>query len=160
MEKYREEAHAFVLMSMESNLLKLHRENETRNGRRAIEAVHICLLKVDGYLNDVDYDFDSFLTKENETFVNGLLMSFDPFTRDEIRDKLEKDYDLSSEKDLTAYFKEPVICLMRIERSVGLWTKERGANGYFNFLETQIGPQIKHDSEMNFTIEGGLGKSN
>jgi len=39
----------FMLFPMEGNLLKIHRQNEKRNGRRVIEAIHICLLTVDGY---------------------------------------------------------------------------------------------------------------
>jgi len=36
----------FMLFPMEGNLLKIHRQNEKRNGRRVIEGIHICLLTV------------------------------------------------------------------------------------------------------------------
>ena len=124
--KGEENAYAMLFAPMEGNLLKLHRENPNRNGRRAIEAIHVCLLLVDGYLTDTEYDLNGYRTPENEAFVNGLLMSFDPFTNDEIREAAAGYWDLTSPSDLRSYFREPVLCLLRIEKSIALWTEEGG----------------------------------
>lgn len=151
--KGEEDSYAMVLFPMESNMLKLHRQNEAWNGRRAIEAIHICLLTIDGYLKGEEYDFGSFLSEDNKEFVNGLLMSFDPFTNDEIRSVVEEDYHLDSEEDLQRYFQVPVMCLLRIEKSIELWTKEMGANGYFIFLENNMGSMVPQDTEMDYSVE-------
>ncbi len=151
--KGEENAYAMLFAPMEGNLLKLHRENPNRNGRRAIEAIHVCLLLVDGYLTDTEYDLNGYRTPENEAFVNGLLMSFDPFTNDEVREAAAGYWDLTSPSDLRSYFREPVLCLLRIEKSIALWTEEGGANGYFAYLEQTIGAVTPRDLKMNFSVQ-------
>jgi hypothetical protein len=147
-----EELYTFMLHPMEGNLLKLHRQVSSRNGRRVIEAIRMCLLKVDGYINGVEYDFGQFITDENRAFMEGLLASFDPFTNQEISNIAERTYDLNSSDDLKKYFETPVKCLLRIEKSVELWTEELGVNGFFVFIEDQIGQLVEKDEKMNYTI--------
>lgn len=150
--KGEEDAYTMLFFPMEGNLLKLHRENPDRSGRRAIEAIHVCLLLVDGYLTDTEYDLNGYRTPENEALVNGLLMSFDPFTNDDVRDAVEEDWDLTSPADLRSYFSDPIRCLLRIEKSIELWTEEGGANGYFNYLEQTIGTAVPRNLKMEYTV--------
>ncbi len=150
-----EEDHALLLFPMESNMLKLHRENEKRDSRRAIEAIHICLLAIDGYLTDTEYDLGTLLSEENEALAKGLLMSFDPFTNEEVREVLGENYDLDSKEDLESYFQEPVKCLLRLEKSIVTWSKARGNDGYFNYVEDLMGDSIKRDLEMNYSVFAG-----
>ncbi len=152
MKKGDEEEYALLLFPMESNMLKLHRENEKRDSRRAIEAIHICLLTVDGYLTDTEYDLGNLQSEENEALARGLLMSFDPFTNDEVRETLEETYDLSSKEDLESYFAEPVKCLLRLEKSIEFWMKTKGNDGYFNYVEDLMGDSVKSDLEMSFSV--------
>lgn len=147
-----EELYSFVLYPMEGNLLKLHRKVPVRNGRHAIEAIHMCLLKVDGYINEVEYDFGRFITDENKAFLEGLLESFDPFTNQEIFDAANKIYDLNTADGLKRYFETPVKSLLRVERSIELWTKELGVNGYFKFIEDEIGHLIEKDEKMDYAM--------
>lgn len=148
-----EELYSFMLHPMEGNLLKLHRKDTARNGRCAIEAIRMCLLKIDGYINETDYDFSIFITDENKALLEGILMSFDPFTNPEVSSIASRTCDLNSSEDLKRYFTTPVKCLLRIEKSIELWTRELGINGYFNFIEDQIGYFVKKDEKMNYTVE-------
>lgn len=147
-----EDFYDMLFRPMEGNLLKLHREDPKRNGRRVIEAIHICLLTIDGYLTGTEYDFGSFLDDGNRDFVRGLLMSFDPFTNDEIKAVVEEWRNLESPDELRSYFKEPVMCLLRIEKSIENWSREYGANGYFDFLESVMGQDVPRDLKMNFSV--------
>ncbi|WP_051534212.1 hypothetical protein [Desulfitibacter alkalitolerans] len=147
-----EEEYSFLLYPMEGNLLKLHRKDSLRNGRHAIDAIHMCLLKIDGYINGIEYDYDRFVTDENKAFLEGLLASFDPFTNQEIFTIANKTYDLNTSGDLKKYFETPVKCLLRIEKSIELWTKEFGVNGYFKFIEEQMGHLVKKDEKMNYAL--------
>ena len=82
-----------------------------------------------------------------------LLMAFDPCANDEILEVLKqqlKTEELTQEM-LKNYYKLPVMCLLRIKDSVDAWEKQSGANGYFNFIESYMGSQIK-GTEMNFSI--------
>ena len=148
-----EESYSFLLFPMESNLLKVNRIHQINNGRRALEATRLCLHMIDGYLNQIIYDLDEYITASNKVYLNALLMSFDPFTNDEVMALVAQQYQADSPADLEAYFKLPVMCLLRIEKSIELWTKELGVNGYFDFLETQIGITVPDDDKMNFTVQ-------
>lgn len=152
MKKGEEEEHALFMFTMESNLLKLHRVDEKRDSRRAIEAIHICLFTIDGYLTDTEYDMSLFLSDENQALANGLLMSFDPFTNDEIRDVLGEGCQLDAEETLESYFEEPVKCLLRIEKSIEMWLKARGTDGYFQYIEDLMGDAVKRDTRMEYAI--------
>ena len=73
--------------------------------------------------------------------------------RDRIREAAAGYWDLTSPSDLRSYFREPVLCLLRIEKSIALWTEEGGANGYFAYLEQTIGAVIPRDLKMNFSVQ-------
>lgn len=148
-----EDLYSMILISMEGNLLKLHRADEKRDGRSAGEAIHICLLRIEEYLTDWEYDLTAFLTPENESLARGLMMSFDPFTNDEVRAVVEQYYDLGAVEELKSYYQVPIRCLLRIEKSIELWTKNCGSNGYFNFLESNIGTLVERDQKMNFSVQ-------
>ena len=153
--KGNEEAYSFQLFPMESNLLKTNRIKQINNGRRAIEAVRVCLFTVEGYINKVSYDLSEYLTDDVSSFAKSLLMSFDPFVNKEILSivKSKKIVDLDSSENLHEYFEEPIKCLLRIESSIELWTKEFGINGYFDFLEETLGNMVPYDDKMDFVIK-------
>lgn len=112
----------------------------------------MCLLKVDGYIRGVEYSFDNVMNDENKALLDGLLAGFDPYTNEEIRDAIQKICDLNAPDEVKAYFETPVKCLLRIEKSVELWTKNLGTNGYFSFIEESLGKHVKDDEKMNFSI--------
>ena len=149
-----EDEYSLQLFPMESNLVKTNRLKRINNGRRVIEAVRVCLFIVDGYINNTKYDLDEHLTNDVSLFVNALLMSFDPFVNEEIMSiiKSRGEVDVDSTDSLREYYKTSIKCLLRIEKSVELWTKEFGLNGYFKFLENTIGNSIKKDNKMDFAI--------
>lgn len=157
--KGEEESHMPFMFPMESNLLKLHREDKKRDSRRAIEAIHICLLTIDGYLTDTEYDMSAFLSEENQALAKGLLMSFDPFTNEEIRDVLGEGCQLDVDETLEAYFEEPVKCLIRIEKSIEMWLRARGADGYFQYIEDLMGDTIKQDTRMEYAIPADIARN-
>lgn len=150
MKKGEEEDYTFYLFPIESNMLKLHREDEKRDSRRVLEAIHISLLTIEGYLTDTEYDMDLFLSEENQALAKGILMSFDPFTNEEIREALKGSGQPDSPETLKAYFEKPVKCLLRLEKSVELWLKQRGNNGYFQYIEDLMGDMVKKDTKMEY----------
>jgi len=146
-----ETRYVFCLFPMESNLLKLHREEPRRNDQRTLEAVQMSLIKVNGYLKDIDYDFSQVENEFNLALSHGLCMSFDPFTNQEI-------YQAIAAKQLQGarmkeYFATPIKCLLRIMESVKFWNETLGAKGYFTFCENTLGHHIPSDSKMEFGIE-------
>lgn len=147
--KGKEENYAFMLSAMEGNMLKIYRQNPDCTGRHALTAIQMALHTVDGYVRQMEYDFSSHAEPENQALLHGVLMSFDPFTNKEIHEVVMKE---DASFDARKYFEVPVKCLIRIEDSIKLWTKERGSQGYFTFIENQMGHAIAQDNEMNYTI--------
>lgn len=148
-----EEMHLMTLSAMEGNLLKQYRRNYSITGRCVIEAIHICLLKIDGIIANTQYNIKPFLTPEIESLVYALLMSFDPFTNDEVKAIVELHCNLAVSEELKQYYIEPVQCLLKIEKSVDFWSKNMGVNGYFNFLEESFGSAVENNQKMNFSVK-------
>lgn len=153
MEKGEEEDYSFVLFYMESNMLKRHRQDPERSSLRALEAVRMALLHVNGYFREEEYDFSSVSNPENKSLCDGLRMAFDPFHNKELKEVAASEYELSSESGLQEYFTVPVKCLIRVEDSIQHWTDKWGSSGYFDFLEENMGDEIPRDNEMNFSVK-------
>ena len=139
-----------LLLPMESNLLRTSRSISCTNGRRAAEAVQICLLKVKERLDQTMYDYSSIITNESASFTQALLMSFDPFANPAIHNIIKKNYDLSSKDGARTYYATPIKCLLKIKSSIDFWTKEYGASGYFDFIDGQFGFQVRNNAHMDY----------
>lgn len=134
-----------LLMTLESNLLRIHRQDPSKNSRRAKEAIQYSLLTIDGYLRDIQYEFGINFSEEIEALHYGLMMSFDPLTSREIQLFLGERLDVTNKEALKQFYTEPIRCLLRLENSMDLWMQQIGPNGYFKFLEDTIGDTIKGD---------------
>lgn len=153
--KGQEQNHEYVLMTIESNLLKTHRLYPDSNSRRAIEAIAIALFQIKGYLQEEEFNVDRYKSEDNERLTYAILMAFDPFTNTDISVALKEkkmNIDLDNQEELKAYFREPVICLLRVRESVESWVERAGADGYFDFLENAIGATVPQDEKLNFTV--------
>lgn len=150
--KGTEAQYALILMSMESNMLKLHRAHPECVENHATTAIQMCLLDIDGFLRGIEYDYDRFVTDEVKILLHGLKMSFDPFTNPEIHVLVKDIFDIESVEEMREYFETFVKCLIRIQKSIELWSGHYGINGYFNFMESMIGGDVKNDGIMNYTM--------
>ncbi len=135
---------------MESNALKIHRLNPGANSRRMREAIALVLFDIKGRCENRVYDTDQFRDEDNGALEKALLMAFDPFENEKIRDVLGEE---PERMGLYEYYKEFVMCLLRIKDSVDTFEKNLGADGYFNFIENHMGGQIEHDAEMDFAVK-------
>lgn len=145
--KGEEEVHSMMLFPMESNVLKIHRAYPGSNSRRLREAVGLVLFDIKSRVGGEEADTGRFRDADNERLEKALLMAFDPFTNEEIREVLGQ----MDAEHLHEYYKEPVMCLLRIKDSVDIWEKRGGSNGYFDFIEQYMGAQI-NDDKMNFSV--------
>ena len=151
--KGEEETYAMLLLPMEGNVLKIHREFPESNSRRLREAIALALFDVKGNCSGEKYDTDSFRNKGNERLEKALLMAFDPYTNNEIMELLKDQFqvDMLSQEQKKKYYKFPIMCLLRIKESIDTWEKHSGSNGYFDFIEEYMGREIK-GNDMNFSI--------
>jgi hypothetical protein len=148
-----------ILSVIEGNLLKANRNHGINNGNRAIEAIHICLLMIDGYLNRKKYDLDPYISDTNKPYLNAFLMCFDPFSNEQLKPVVEERCDIHSEESLCEYFEAPVKAMLRIEKSIGLRTKQDGNNGYFSFLEKERGKFIPNEDRIDCIVVTQVEKS-
>ncbi len=160
MKKNEEDNYAMLLCSMESNLLKTHRMNPSANSRRLEEGLLLTLYEVEGRINEEYKDVSSYENKENRLLKKALMEAFDPFVNEEIKAALHESrkINLEDKESLIRYYKEPVICILRIKESVEHWLKRNGSDGYFDFLEKWFGNEVPNDDEMNYAISIGTGE--
>ena len=153
--KGEEETYAMLLLPMEGNVLKIHREFPESNSRRLREAIALALFDIKGNYSREKYDIDNFRNKENGRLQKALLMAFDPYTNNEIMELLKEQLqmDMLSQEQVKEYYKFPVMCLLRIKESIDTWEKRSGSDGYFDFIEGYMGKEIK-GNDMNFSIMG------
>ena len=153
MRKGEEEVYSMLLLPLEENALKVHREFPSSNSRRLREAIALALFDIKERCTGEKSDTGKFRNVDNEKLEKALLMAFDPYTNVEVMELLkqqENTEELSQER-LKSYYKLPVMCLLRIKDSIDTWEKRSGADGYFDFIESYMGSQIK-GTEMNFTL--------
>ena len=155
MRKGEEDIYSMLLAAMEGNALKIHREFPLSNSRRLREAIALALFHIKGKCMGEKPDTQKFRNEENEKLEQALLMAFDPYTNAEIMELFIQQTKTSefTQEMLKSYYKSPVMCLLRIKDSIDIWEKRSGADGYFDFIESYMGSQIK-GNEMKFTIMG------
>lgn len=143
--KGEEETYAMLLLPMEGNVLKIHREFPESNSRRLREAIALVLFDIKENYGEEKYDTSNFRNTENERLEKALLMAFDPYTNNEIMKLLKEQFqvDVLSLEHMKEYYKFPVMCLLRIKESIDTWEKHLGSNGYFDFIEEHMGREIK-----------------
>ena len=146
--KGEEDAYAMLLFPMESNALKIRRANPKSNSRRLREAIGLVLFDIKSRYTGEAYDVEAFRDEDNRKLEEALLMAFDPFTNDEIKSIPGMP---TEPAELREYYKEPIMCLLRIRDSIDRWEKQAGADGYFTFIEEYMGSQISGD-EMKFSV--------
>ena len=153
MRKGEEDVYSMLLLPLEGNALKIHREFPSSNSRRLREAIALALFDIKERCTGEKADTEKFRNEDNEKLEKALLMAFDPYTNAKVMKLLKrqkKTKELSQEM-LKNYYKLPVMCLLRIKDSIDTWEKRSGANGYFDFIESYMGSQIK-GTAMDFTI--------
>lgn len=158
--KGEEEGYSRLLLPLEGNVLKVHREFPSSNSRRLREAIALVLFDVKEKCTGEKADTEKFRNEDNEKLEKALLMAFDPYTNEEVMKLLKQQAqtDELTREMLKGYYRFPVMCLLRIKDSIDTWEKRSGADGYFDFLENYMGSQIK-GTEMNFTIMSSVSSS-
>ena len=151
--KGEEEKYSMLLLPIEGNVLKIHRDYPLSNSRRLREAIALVLFDIKEKYTGEKIDASKFRNEENERLERALLMAFDPYTNENVMEILKQQFqvdELTQEK-LKAYYKYPIMCLLRIKDSVDTWEKQSGADGYFEFIENYMGSHI-NGNEMKFTV--------
>lgn len=153
--KGTEEQYTMLLFVMEGNALKIHRQFSSSNSRRLKEAIALVLFDIRENYTGEKYDTSDFRNDDNERLEKALLMAFDPLTNDDVIEVLKNELSVDNLTFdiLKNYYKYPVMCLLRIKDSIDFWEKHGGANGYFQFIEKNLGSNIT-DNKINFTVMG------
>ncbi|MBN2852821.1 MAG: hypothetical protein JXQ23_08820 [Clostridia bacterium] len=150
----QEERHTMMLFPLESNALKIHRIHPSSNSRSLREAIALVLFVIKERYTGQTFNTDSFRDDHNILLEKALLMAFDPFTNEEINKLIisQTNIDLSNPDELRDYYVEPILCLLRIKESIDKFIKYNGSNGYFDFIEENMGFEISGE-EMEFSVQ-------
>lgn len=152
--KGEEGLYSSLLFCLEGNLLKTNIKHSAADSRRLKEAICLALHQINSRITGTPADVSAFENENNTLLRDALLMAFDPFTNSEVKTCIEEGGigKLDDREFLEKYYKDPVMCVLRIKDSVEHWEKQKGSNGYFKFLEEMIGSHVPKDEEMNYTI--------
>ena len=109
--KGEEETYAMLLFPMEENALKTHRRFPLSNSRRLKEAIALVLFDLKEKYTGEKYDVDNFRNEDNERLEKALLMTFDPYTNDEILKRWNQYLEAKelTQENLKNYYKIPSI---------------------------------------------------
>lgn len=154
MEKGQEEPYVMLLFSMEGNLLQVHRSHPAANGRRCREALFLALYVVQERTGGKAVDVKKFENPENLLLRDALLSAFDPQTNPQIAESLAEGFgeDWRERWDPEVEYEMPVRCILWILKSVELWTKRRGPDGYFEMLEQMMGSKVKPGADLHYAV--------
>ncbi|MBR1866080.1 MAG: hypothetical protein IJ801_06200 [Lachnospiraceae bacterium] len=152
--KGEEEHHAMLLFPMESNLLKVHRKYPAARSRKVEEGILLALHEIEMRITGKQADVTRFETEETLLLKNALLQAFDPFVNHELCEAVEQmgGIDIRNKEELENYYKEPVVCMLRIKESVKRMVENNGTDGYFDFIEGMMGTKIPDDEKMNYAV--------
>lgn len=134
--KGEEEGYAMLLLPMEGNALKTHREFPSSNSRRLKEAIALVLFDIKERCTGEAIDTEKFRNEENEKLEKALLMAFDPYTNEEVMKLVlqEKEDKELTPNVLKGYYKLPVMCLLRIKDSIETFEKKQDQTDTLNLL--------------------------
>ena len=88
MRKGEEEVYSMLLLPLEGNALKVHREFPSSNSRRLREAIALALFDIKERCTGEKADTGKFRNEDNEKLEKALLMAFDPYTNVEVMEIL------------------------------------------------------------------------
>lgn len=142
-----EEEYFDLLLPMEVALLSAHREYPRSNSHRLKEALALALFDIQARYTGETPDLSAFRNEDNARLEHALLMTFDPFTNEEIQKAIAENpdikIDLSTDDAVREYFTPFMRCIVRLRESIDIQEKRMGANGYFNFLEEVFGEHLQ-----------------
>ena len=158
-ERGQEDPYNPLFFVIESNVLKVHRNNPKANSRSFREALLLALHTLNMRLNGIQDDLSPFETPENKEMLHALLFAFDPYANEELAVLVKKDAAIHVNVDeiddyppdyLRLYYTVPVKCMIRLVDSIDTWVKALGSDGYFMSIEATVGKKVKKDdAEMN-----------
>ncbi|MDO4521255.1 MAG: hypothetical protein Q4B44_06400 [Erysipelotrichaceae bacterium] len=145
-----------VFFAIESNMMIVHRKHRAANGRRAKEAVMLALHRIEAIVTGEEKDLSAFENPENKLLFNAIMYAIDPLASEKGKERFSQaGGDEAKLKDLE-YLHDmyivPSRCLMRIAESIDMWTKNMGPDGYFNFMEGNMGSHVSDEMNVCFTL--------
>ena len=154
--KGTEEDYTILFFAIEGNMLTTHRKHPEANGRRAKEAVMLALHVIEGRIYGKEKDLSAFENKENLLLLDAILYAIDPLSSEAGMERFREaggdEEKLRDKAYLEQMFLLPSLCLLRLIESIELWTKKMGSDGYFNFMEGNIGSQVSGDLNVCFSL--------
>lgn len=158
----KENDYTVLFFAIESNMMNVHRKHPEANGRRAREAVLLALNVIEGRLAGEEKDLSPFENRENLLLLDAILYAIDPSSSEKGAEQFRQsggdETKLQNKEYLLELFLLPCRCLLRLLDSIDMWTKKMGPDGYFNFLEGNIGSQVSDNMNVCFTLPGYAGR--
>lgn len=152
-----ENLYNFILIPIEGNIWKRHRQHPQLSAVRLKEGLLLAIHTINGYIIGQKADTEAFETEDNLIFRDAVLAAVDPFSNEEIYSLLTEkgEFHENDKAYLEQFYQEPIMCIIRILESVDFWSKINAGNGYFDSLEEYLGKDTEDDNKMNYAFKVG-----
>lgn len=122
------------------------------NGRQLSEIMKVVLWDIKSYMEHTEYDYSKWMEDLYREYADEIETLFLPDKNKRLENILRISPDSMSSEERKEYLKLPAKCIIRVLESIEMWTKERGADGYYNFIEEFFG-QMKYIDENPVLIK-------
>jgi hypothetical protein len=152
-----------MLCALELNILKVKADNPDMNSGRVLEALKIELLRIDGYIRGVCYDYRRVTNEENKKVCQALSYAYDHHSNKKIYYIVCEHYKELNKEANKEIYKVPALCIMFIlNYAVNRqgWSKY---DSYFKTLKEDYKGYDYLDKPMNYYLEvpsAGISVSN
>lgn len=147
-----EDLYNFEACGLELHLLQAY-VNGRINDRLAVEALKAVLVKADGYLNKVRYEYEELIDKKSIDMADEIAALFIPFENPELMNLLEGRFNMEDPEDLKKIFEKPVKSIIRIARAIEYRDKRNGIDAYFKFIDEEMHHLLKEIGKFPHIIE-------
>lgn len=124
------------LLTLECHLLVLH-ETLHLSSLEAKKIIHVVIQRILDQENHETSDFTDYVHEDLLCLADGLEQICNPYANVHLMKYLKQFIEVDDEH-YDQIFKNVLLCLVRILKSIDKWDKEFGNNGYFKFIERFI----------------------
>lgn len=133
-----EDSYLNELFLIEKCITDFDKEKEGLRDSRILEALKIILFRIDGEINNREYQYSHLVPDLTLSLVDKLAFFLLPSANQELFQTLSEKINLSEGNSLRELYKTPVLCILKIIKSTERWNQMYGMRGYLDFIVEQF----------------------
>lgn len=124
------------LLVLECHFLILHEQFKVTS-RELKKIIHVVIHRILDVENHESSDYSDYVTEDLLCLADGVEQICNPYVNIALKEYLQN-YIQINDENYDKIFKNVLLCLTRILKSIDMWEKQLGNNGYFRFISQFI----------------------